>query len=498
MLGQRTRFTTGTDEHGIKVQAAADAASAPSYGEFCEGVSATFRRAFDATMIEYDDFVRTTEPRHAVAVQQMWCTLEERGHIYLGEHRGWYCKSDEAFLTATQVEEVEAEDGTKRMVSAESGRPVELLSEPNYKFRLSAFQEPLLQWLDANPDAVLPRARYNEVRAWVEGGLHDLSISRLRDTNEWAIPVPSDPSHSIYVWLDALTNYLTVSGFPWAEDDVGPDAWPPYVHIVGKDILRFHAVYWPAFLMAAGLPLPRSIVAHAHFTIGRAKMSKSVGNTVSPAALLENLGVDGTRFALLRAGGMTNDAPFSAEGAREKVNNELADTLGNLLSRAMAHTLFAALGSHGGGDSADSDGVPRVLPPCVVTDDEIELLKLMEDLPARVGDQYDMLLFGTGIDLVCGALREANAYFARNEPWVLRKSDKAADLERLGTVLHVSLEVVRVCALLLQPVIPRGSATVLDHLGVGDNERNSKHFKFGRDAGVALGSSKKIAVFPKL
>ena len=548
ICGRRTLFSTGTDEHGVKVQDAADARGV-SRAAFCDEVSASFREAFDAANVGYDTFIRTTEPRHAATVAALWARLQASGHIYLGEHRGWYCKSDEAFLTQMQVEEVvtDGATGATAMVSVESGRPVEEMAEPNYKFRLSALQPALLAWLDGDPTCVTPPARYNEVRATVAAGLDDLSISRLREKIEWAIEVPGDADHSVYVWMDALSNYLTVGGglpppaaeaavtaAAPAEEEAGaalaaaaaaPAAaaaaaahcWPAHAHIVGKDILRFHAVYWPAFLLAAGLPPPRRVVAHAHFTIGRAKMSKSVGNVVSPKRLLGDFGVDGTRYCLLRLGGLTNDAPFSLEGAEALLNAELSDTLGNLLSRAMAPPFFAALASGGGGGGGGNGGgggggggsnggggeppvgVLRELPRLAAAgDDEAPLLRMLEALPGLVGAAYEDCRMGAAIGHVVDVLHECNRYFARNEPWLLRRNtDSAEDMARLATVLHVTLETVRLSALLLQPVMPERCATMLNHLGVPAEERGSDAFAFGREPGALLSDAKKIAVFPK-
>ena len=320
--GSSTWLTTGTDEHGLKVQQAAVAAEQTPLA-FCSKISSRFQSLFDSGHIQYDDYLRTTEPRHMKTVQSLWTTLADRDWIYLGLHEAWYCRSDEAFLTESQVETNPM--GVK--VSKESGHPVERLVEENYKFRLSAFQTRLEAWLDANPEVIVPATRHAEVKQMVQDGLNDLSISRLHHKIPWGIPVPTDPSHTIYVWLDALANYRTTCSHP---SNVGQEVWPPDYQIIGKDILKFHAIYWPAFLMAANLPLPQRIVAHGHWTVDGVKMSKSLGNVVDPVEALNKYRVDPVRYFLLREGQLGYDSNFSFALLEERCNAELSDTLGNL------------------------------------------------------------------------------------------------------------------------------------------------------------------------
>jgi methionyl-tRNA synthetase len=281
--------------------------------------------------------MRTTEQRHAKAVAHLWNTLLDAGHIYKGQHEGWYAISDEAFYPDNQVHQVTDDQGQTTMVSTESGQKVEWTMEENYKFKLSAFERPLLDWIEQNPQAIVPANRKNEVISWIQAGLSDLSISRLRSRLDWGIPVPNDPqNHTIYVWLDALTNYMTAKGYP--ENDTN-DVLPAKVHVVGKDILRFHAVYWPAFLMAANLPLPEQILAHAHWTMNKQKMSKSRGNVADPFLVMDTYGVDTVRYYLMRDGGLADDGDYSEEEIKKRYKKDLAGMFGNLLNRSTGQAL---------------------------------------------------------------------------------------------------------------------------------------------------------------
>jgi len=291
LKGDKVIFSTGTDEHGAKVEEAAIAKGILPQ-KFCDEVSAVFKQVFDDFGYSYDYFIRTTDSEHLLVVAEMWKRIKSNGDIYLGYHEGWYCQSDESFVTETQV----SIDPNGVKVSKESGRPVKWLKESNYKFRLSDYQDRLLKWLKSGP-VVVPEYRKNEIIKFVEGGLRDLSVSRPKNVLKWGIDVPDDPNHVIYVWLDALFNYYTVSLDPETKE---PTAWPPDYHIIGKDILKFHAIYWPAFLMSAGLELPKKIVAHGWWTSGGQKMSKFLGNVVDPIKEVEKYTLDPFRFFLLR------------------------------------------------------------------------------------------------------------------------------------------------------------------------------------------------------
>ncbi|XP_063814609.1 methionine--tRNA ligase, mitochondrial isoform X2 [Pseudophryne corroboree] len=332
LCGRDTRLSTGTDEHGIKVQqAAVSLGSEPS--KLCTKVSQQFRTMFDAMAISYTDFVRTTEPRHAQAVCDFWKTLEEQGYIYKGTYQGWYCTSDEAFLSEEQTTECKDLEGNKIRVSLESGHEVQWMSEENYMFRLSSLRPKLLCWLQTDP--IRPAPFFHIVRQWLEEELPDLSVSRQRNRVSWGIPVPSDPSHTIYVWLDALVNYLTAAGYP--NPDFSP--WGPSTHFLGKDILRFHAIYWPAFLIAAGLPPPSNLFVHSHWTCEGVKMSKSLQNVVDPAECIIQYTRDGLRYFLLRNGSPERDCDFTHNTVRKLLNSELSDALGGLLNRCTANTI---------------------------------------------------------------------------------------------------------------------------------------------------------------
>ncbi|KAJ2793422.1 methionyl-tRNA synthetase, partial [Coemansia guatemalensis] len=350
LQGKTTKLSGGTDEHGLKIQQAA-----AMHGEeplpFCTRFSDRFRELMAAANAKPTDFIRTTDKRHYEAVSHFWKLLVERGFIYKGEHSGWYAVSDEAFYTEGQIEErTDPATGKQGMFAIESGQPVEWVSEVNYKFRLSMFRDRLVEWIEENPNVIYPKIRRNEVLEWLKAGLDDLSVSRPRDRLRWGVPVPGDDQHTIYVWVDALINYATVDGFPWNSDSQ-PSFFPPDVQVVGKDIVRFHAVYWPALLMAADLPLPRRILAHAHWTMGTQKMSKSKGNVVDPFDAIARYGLDPIRYFIVRNGGIADDGDYSDEEVLVRYKKDLVGQLANLASRCLSKrlgadlTLFSAIGN---------------------------------------------------------------------------------------------------------------------------------------------------------
>ncbi len=443
--GHDVFFLTGTDEHGQKVEkAAADAGVDPQ--AFADRVSADFRDMADRMGIGYDDFIRTTETRHKTACAALWQRLEAAGDIYLGGYEGWYAVRDEAFYDAEEV--VTRADGSK---AAPTGAPVEWVVEPSYFFRLSAYQDRLLAFYESHPDFVAPAARRNELLSFLRGGLRDLSISRT--SFAWGIPVPGDPAHVMYVWLDALTNYLSAVGFP---DEGAPrwPFWPADLHIVGKEISRFHAIYWPAFLMSAGLALPRRVYSHGWWTVEGEKMSKSVGNVIDPRALVDEFGRDAVRFFLLREVPFGNDGDFSRKALISRLNVELANDLGNLAQRSLS--LVAK--------NCDA----RLPPRGPAADEDTVLLDAAAALPEALRRSLDRQAFGDALEEVWRVIRAGNGYIDRQAPWALRKTD----ITRMNSVLRVLADVLRVVATVLQPFMPDAMARMLDQLGVAPDARD--------------------------
>ena len=464
LAGEEVFFLTGTDEHGQKVEKAArDAGMEPQ--AFTDGVSQSFRLLAERMNFSHDDFIRTTEPRHHRACQALWQALAARGEIHLGHYEGWYAVRDEAFYGPDELTE---RDGVRY---APSGAPVEWVREPSYFFRLSKWGDELLRRYDlpaGHPDSIeiLPESRRNEVRAFVKAGLQDLSISRTSFT--WGVPVPGDPAHVMYVWLDALTNYLTAAGYP---DDKAERwrFWPADVHFVGKDILRFHAVYWPAFLMAAGLPPAKRVFAHGWWTIEGQKMSKSLGNAIDPLALIEEFGLDALRYFLLREVPFGNDGDFARKALVGRLNGELADGLGNLAQRTLSLIQRNCEGR---------------LPPPVPAAAEADRAFLAEvaALPGTVGRLLDEQHFHLALEAVFHAVREANGYITQQAPWALRKTDPA----RMLVVLRHLHTALRGFATVLIPFMPGSMAALLDQLGVPEGERGLANLAVPLPGGIAL------------
>ncbi|KAM3912429.1 methionine--tRNA ligase, mitochondrial [Leptodactylus fuscus] len=457
LCGLEAKLSTGTDEHGIKVQQAA-AALGLDPSDFCNAVSQQFRTMFDTMAVSYTDFVRTTERRHARAVCHFWKELEEKGYIYKGVYEGWYCTSDEAFLSQDQTAENRDKEGNRIRVSAESGHQVHWMSEENYMFRLSQLRPKLLEWLSTEPIHPAPFLRI--VRQWLEEELPDLSVSRQRNRVSWGIPVPSDSSHTIYVWLDALINYLTVAGYP--DQNLAP--WGPSTHLLGKDILRFHAIYWPAFLLAAGLPPPKKLLVHSHWTSNGVKMSKSLQNVVDPTECIRQYTRDGLRYFLLRHGSPERDCDFTHLTVRKLLNSELADALGGLLNRCTASTINP-------GQRWPYYQCRSV--PTAAHDDLQRVLGSVQELPRLVEQYMTRFQPNKALEAIDGSVRTSNAFFQSQAPWKLFKGDEK-DKAWGQSVLYITLESLRLYATLLQPAVPGLAKTILDRLGVPNVYRNLK------------------------
>jgi methionyl-tRNA synthetase len=461
-------FLTGNDEHGQKVErAAAEAGLDPQ--AFTDKVSADFRDMALKMGVTFDDYIRTTEPRHKAACAALWQRLEAAGQIYLGHYEGWYAVRDEAFYDESELTTLS--DGNK---VAASGAPVAWVREPSYFFRLSAWQDKLLKLYEDDPDFILPPGRRNEVVSFVRGGLRDLSISRTSFT--WGVPVPGAPDHVMYVWLDALANYITACGYP---DTEAPRCryWPADVHFVGKDILRFHAVYWPAFLMAAGIALPKRVSAHGWWTVAGEKMSKSLGNVLEPRKLVETYGLDQVRYFLMREKPFGGDGTISHHALVTRINVELANDLGNLAQRTL--TLIAR----------NCDGA---LPGRgAATEDDTALAEAAAALPALLRERIDRQGFHEALEDVWKVVRAANGYIDRQAPWALRKTDPA----RMAAVLRVLADALRAIATVLQPFMPAATARMLDQLGVPQNARSFAALAVPRPVGTTLPPPE--GVFPR-
>ena len=458
LQGREVFFLTGTDEHGQKVEkAAADAGMDPQ--AFTDKVSQSFRDLTQVIGLSNDDFIRTTEERHKRACQALWNTLVEKGEIYLGHYEGWYAVRDEAFYGPDELVD---RDGVKY---APSGAPVEWVREPSYFFRLSAWQDRLIAYYEANPDFILPASRRNEVMAFVKSGLGDLSISRT--SFRWGVKVPGDDAHVMYVWLDALTNYITAAGYP-DDNEKFAKWWPAELHFVGKDIVRFHAIYWPAFLMGAGLPVQHRVFAHGWWTNEGQKISKSLGNVIDPVSLVEEFGLDAVRYFLLKEVPFGQDGDFSRSALVNRLNGELANALGNLANRTLSliqrnceATLPAA--------------APRA-------PSDIGLAALVEALPVTVGAHLDRQEFHLALEAVMALAREANGYITVEAPWALKKTD----IPRMEAVLRMLHDTLRALATVLQPFMPTTMAALLDQLAVPQEARGLEHLGTPLPGGLVL------------
>jgi methionyl-tRNA synthetase len=468
--GKDVYFLSGTDEHGIKMLQTAVAEGITPL-ELANRNSQRFRDMEAVLNVVPNDFIRTTEPRHHKACQSIWRRMQEAGDIYLDKYSGWYSVRQEAFFDESET--ILGEDGVRR---EPLGSPVEWVEEESYFFRLSAYQDRLLRHYEANPDFIGPLERRNEVVSFVRGGLKDLSISRT--TFDWGIKVPGEDRHIMYVWIDALTNYITGLGYP---DENGPlwRFWPADLHVIGKDIIRFHTVYWPAFLMSAGLPLPKRVFAHGFLLNKGEKMSKSVGNVVDPFALVKAFGVDAVRYFFLREVPFGQDGSYSQEAIVNRINADLANDLGNLAQRSLSMVTKHLEG--------------RIPQPGKLTAADSELLSAADALHATARAAMAEQQIGAMLNAVFEVVADANRYFAGQEPWALRKSDP----ERFATVLYVTAEVIRQVGILLQAVMPESAGKLLDLLAIPADARSFGYLGAeGRlKAGVVLPAP--VGVFPR-
>jgi methionyl-tRNA synthetase len=449
--GFDVRYLTGTDEHGLKVAQAAAAEGIPT-AELARRNSDVFQRLQERLNISFDRFIRTTDPDHYEASKAIWRGMADAGDIYLDTYSGWYSVRDERYFTADET--TRTEDGTR--VAIETGAPVTWTEEQTYFFRLSAYADKLLAHYQAHPEFIGPDVRRNEVISFVSGGLRDLSISRT--SFDWGVPVPEHPDHVMYVWVDALTNYLTGVGYPDTDSAMFRRYWPADLHMIGKDIIRFHTVYWPAFLMSAGIELPRRVFAHGFVYNRGEKMSKSVGNVIDPVALIDEFGVDQVRYFMLREVPFGQDGSYSEEVIITRINTDLANEFGNLAQRSLSMV------------AKNLDGV--VPEPAGLTDDDTELLAAADALLAKVRAHFDAQAMHLALEAIWLVLGAANKYFSAQQPWVLRKSTDPADRQRFETVLYITLEVLRIAALLVQPVTPDSAAKLLDQLGQPAEQRS--------------------------
>ena len=471
LKGQKVFFLTGTDEHGEKVQKTATQQGV-SPRDLADRVVTRFQGLSPALSITNDDFIRTTEPRHYASVQELFRRSQKNGDIYLGEYEGWYCTPCEAYWTDLQIGAGKCPD---------CGRPVEKRKEPSFFFRLSKYQRPLLEYYERNPRFIRPDSRRNEVVAFVEGGLHDLSVSRT--SLSWGIPVPEHPGHVIYVWYDALTNYVTGVGFPGGGERFDT-FWPADIHMVGKDILRFHAVYWPAFLMSAGVAPPLGVFAHGWWTVEGQKMSKSLGNVVDPYDMVDRYGADAFRYFLLREVPFGLDGDFSRRALVHRINSDLANDFGNLLNRTLG-----MLSKYFGG---------TVPVPSVAGEEDLSLIARSREVLSLVDGAMEEVEFHRALSAIWDLVKAANRYVDASAPWSLAKDP--AKRGRLGTVLYNILEASRICVLLSSPFIPAAAQRMWEALGCEGQVAGavlSEEGGWGRlTAGAAL--PKTAVAFPRI
>ncbi|TKA81172.1 hypothetical protein B0A49_01885 [Cryomyces minteri] len=479
LQGNKALLCTGTDEHGMKIQqASAKAGSEPK--PFCDKGAEVFKSLAARAQVAYDHFVRTTDPAHKEAVQYAWYLLKERGYIYTSKHEGWYSVSDETFYPESAVHLIlDPPTGRKIMASIETGKEVEWTSELNYHFRLSAFKDQLLELYGENPDWIVPQARMSDVVQAVSEGLEDLSISRPVERLTWGIPVPDDDSQTIYVWLDALINYITKAGYPWAPGQERALGWPADVQVIGKDIVRFHCIYWPAFLLALDIPPPQRILTHAHWTLGRKKMAKSTGNVVNPFFALDRFGVDTMRFYLAHDGGISQDADYGNEYIIERYKKSLQGGLGNLTSRilrAKNWNVRRAVERFAGKKVSNR------------SDHHSDQQMFLESLAERTKKYMDELNVSGAVRTIMDTVYQTNKYLQESSPWLLAEVEGYDSEARVDRIVYLCAESIRICGILLQPCMPDKMGRLMDMLGVDITRRSFEYTQVGSD--VHYGVSK--------
>ncbi|KAK8857853.1 methionyl-tRNA synthetase [Tritrichomonas musculus] len=447
-------YSSGTDEHGLKVQTTAQENNSTPQA-WCDKTSGAFREAFKDFDLAPDDFIRTSEERHLKVATKFWEILAEKGYIYKGKYEGWYSKREESFIPENQIEE-QVINGKTVKVNKEDGAELVWSSEDNYMFKLSAMKEKLLNWLDSNPNCITPRCYWNHVRSSVLGDLRDISVSRLKKTVSWGVPVPGDPDHTMYVWIDALTNYLTVSG--WYDNNMG--IWPCDLHTVGKDIVKFHGIYWPAFLMAAGVPVYKRLLVHGWWTMDNEKMSKSLGNTLDPIKLRDFWGLEPVKYFLLRECTLTSDSDYSVSAMLNRLNNDLADVLGNLVMRIISPKINPEMTIPQIGERTEADN---------------KLIESVETLPGTVDHHVAFGRTKVALQEIWEVLHELNKYLTDQAPWAIKDNQA-----RKNTVLYILCESLRIITICFHCFIPRTADKILAGLGTSKTDGdNVSRFKFG-------------------
>lgn len=465
---------TGTDEHGEKVAKTAEN-NGMSPLECADKHAGAFKDMTGILNISNDDFIRTTEDRHYKAAQGLWLKLKERGDIYLGKYEGWYSVREEGYFAE---DELTTDPETKERLSP-NGTPVEWVEEPSYFFKLSEYTDKLLEYYEAHPEFIEPSSRRNEIISFVKTGLKDLSISRHKSRLSWGIPVPDDEDHVMYVWLDALTNYITALGYPDENAENYQKFWPAQYHVIGKDIIRFHAVFWPAFLMSADLPLPQTIFAHGFINVQGQKMSKSVGNVLSPIGLVETYGLDQIRYFLMREIPHGQDGNFSHEQAVLRINADLANGLGNLAQRTLSMIYKNCDGIIPDGKNLNAD-------------DKVLLKRAQEETIKILREKVADIQIHRALEELWRLVSDANGYIDAQEPWKLKKEDP----ERMKTVLYVLAETIRCLAIMVQFVTPDAAAKILDQLQTSTDQRNFSDLTTPLKSGIKI--EKPEGVFPRI